>query len=171
MSINICPALRVGWHWKRPTWIRHDSYLQVTHYLLIIDNVTPHMHFTCFFYFTLKTTQFHAHFCKKELKSIFIVFYQPVLLLRNPATFIYILWIYSFLHLEVFVIFPLVNVFWNFMVTCIDFFSLFLKEGHSLGIQIIFTAWKFKFLKLFIWWFSPLFPPLFLKLWPFMLIL
>lgn len=67
-------------------------------------------------------------------------------------------------------IFLLVNVFWNFMVICIDFFTLFLKNGHSLGIQIIFTAWKFmsfdsgKFLKLFIWWFSPLFPPLFLKL-------
>ena len=53
---------------------------------------------------------------------------------------------------------------------CIDFFTLFLKNGHSLGIQIIFTVWKFmsfdsgKFFELFIWWFSPLFPSLFLKL-------
>lgn len=36
-------------------------------------------------------------------------------------------------------IFSLVNVFWNFMVMCIYFSPVF-ERGHSLGIQMTFSA-------------------------------
>lgn len=118
-----------------------------------------HRDFTCFSYFTLKTTQRYAHFCNKELKYIFVVFYQPVILLRNPASFNYIPWIYSFLHLEVFMIFPLVDMFWNFMVICIDFFTLFFEKWtftghsnnfHSLEIHVFWFWEMFKIIYLII---------------------